>query len=160
MHECANPSATPRTRDISIPRLTKCCFTHVPMSHHLSLFVSPSLQYASNPPFLPQNLSFFIPRNPGPTMAHKIRTFRAPILEWETSLRRVVPEAIRIWPSSSLQHRLPSLLQRAKPQRGSPRYCVPKAIIVALLCCFLFFGSFFIVSFLFYPDIDMSYKTL
>ena len=58
MHECANPSATPGTRDISIPRLTKCCFTHVPMSHHLSLSVSPSLQYASNPPFLPRNLSF------------------------------------------------------------------------------------------------------
>ena len=27
-------------------------------------------------------------------------------------------------------------------------------------CCFLCFGSFFIVSFLFYPDIVMSYKTL
>ena len=53
----------------------------------LSLSVSPSLQSGSNPPFLPRNRSLFLTRNSGPSMAQKIRTFQAPILEWETSLR-------------------------------------------------------------------------
>ena len=40
-------------------------------------------------------------------MAQKIRVFNAPVLENETSLRRGVPKAFRIWHSGSLQLKPP-----------------------------------------------------
>ena len=58
-----------------------------PSPPNLSLSVSPCVQSASKSPFLPQNFFPFISRDPGPSMAQKIRVFNIPVLEKETSLR-------------------------------------------------------------------------
>ena len=62
-----------------------------------------------------------------------------------------IPKATMLWNSSSLRHRLPSLLLSAMPQCGSPRCCLPEAAIStalflhSLLWSFLLlFASFFI----------------
>ena len=52
---------------------------------NLSLSVSPCVQSASNPTFLPQNCFPFISQDPSSSMAHKIRVFNVHV--WKRGLR-------------------------------------------------------------------------
>ena len=135
------------------------------VSANLSLSVSPCVQSASKCPLMPRNCFSFISRDPGPSVAQKIRVFNAPVLERETSLSRgkggyaAAKGATSRLSKSGIQVRCSVGLHAAVKHyaRGSCILEAPLLHFFMLLC----FGSFILLfSFLFYSNIDMSYKTL
>ena len=107
----------------------------------------------------------FIPRNSGPSMAQKIKTFSAPVLERETLLRLGEGSFVVTYPRLSkygIQVRCNVGLHAAAKRYAtawSASLLCTRGSTAALLCCFFCFGSFLycLVSFL-VPILPCSIK--